>query len=361
MLNEENNSMQLKDYNVYFFFGLLALVSVVTFYIFKPFLMAIFIAAILAVVFQKPYNFFLKITKGREQLSAFATSFLGVIIFIILFFGIIGMVANEGVRLYQNMTISGNSYQTQLDHILKGLNDSKFARNIGASNIIDKATINKSVSQIGQNAFVIFQKTYQGIANFLFSAIIMFFTLYYFLIGGKKLVKDILYLSPLRDLHEKILIEKFISISRATLKGTLVVGIVQGTIGGILFWAVGVQSAIIWGILMVFFSFIPMFGSGLVWIPVAVIMFLLGHIWQAATIFAVGFGVISVIDNFIRPKLVGKDTQMHPLVVLFATIGGIGIFGFLGFIIGPIILALFITLWEIYGVEFGEQLKKYNS
>lgn len=174
-------------------------------------------------------------------------------------------------------------------------------------------------------------------------------------------MKKIMYLSPLRDSHEKLLVEKFISISRATMKGTLVVGLVQGSIGGITFALVGVPSAIAWGIVMVFLSLIPMFGTSLVWFPAGIIMLLIGNVWQGVVILAVGFGVISIIDNFLRPELVGKDTQMHPLVVFFATLGGISLLGFLGFIMGPIIVALFLTLWNIYAVEFKKQLKGYNS
>jgi len=104
-----------------------------------------------------------------------------------------------------------------------------------------------------------------------------------------------------------------------------------------------------------------MFGSGLIWLPAGIIMFLLGDIWQGVFIFSVGIGIISVIDNVLRPKLVGKDTEMHPLLILFATLGGIAVFGLAGFIIGPIIVSLFMALGEIYTIEFRDQLKEYNE
>jgi predicted PurR-regulated permease PerM len=353
--------MELKNFNVNFFLLILLGISVVTFFIFQPFFIAIMMAAILAVIFQRPFKFFLKLTGERIKISAFATALLGMLIFGGLSIGVVGLIVNEVSTLYQQATAQNSNYnQKYVDNIVSNINRNQVAKSFGLDNFINKETISKSVTQLSQQAIVIFQKTYQSVANFLFLTIVMFFTLYYFLISGKELVRRVMYLSPLRDSHEKMLIEKFISMSRATMKGTLVIGIVQGGLGGILFAAVGIPSAVVWGVVMMFLSLIPMFGTGLVWLPAGVIMLLMGHVWQGVTILAVGVGVISVIDNFLKPKLVGKDTQMHPLIVFFATLGGISLLGFIGFIIGPIIVALFLTLWDIYAVEFKKQLKKYN-
>ncbi|MDD5396838.1 MAG: AI-2E family transporter [Candidatus Moranbacteria bacterium] len=354
--------MELKNFNVNFFLLVLLGISVLTFLILQPFLIAIILAAILAVIFQRPFNFFLRISGDRRKISAFATALLGIIIFGGIFIGIISLVFTEVSSLFQQVSSQSGAYdQRYLDHLVSNINSNQVARSFGLDNFINKETVGKSISQLGQEAVVIFQKTYQSIVNFMFLTIVMFFTLYYFLIGGKDLVRKIMYLSPLRDSHEKILIEKFISMSRATIKGTLMIGVLQGTIGGLLFAAVGIHSAVVWGVVMMFLSLIPMFGTGLVWLPAGVIMLLLGNIWQGVTIILVGMGIISTVDNFLKPKLVGKDTQMHPLIVFFATLGGISLLGFLGFIIGPIIVALCITLWDIYAVEFKKQLRKYNE
>ncbi|MDD5463855.1 MAG: AI-2E family transporter [Candidatus Moranbacteria bacterium] len=353
--------MELKNLNTYFFFLILLGISGVTFFIFEPFIMAILLAAVFAVIFQRPYKFFVRITGGRSRISALLTSVFGIIIFAGLFFGIAGLIATEAANLFQNSVKAGDAYLNYVDPIVNNVNKNPLLKSFGLENLINSESVSKAVSQLGQGAFGILQKTYQGVAHFLFLAVVMFFTLYYFLVGGRTLVKKLMFLSPLRDSHEKLLIEKFISISRATMKGTLVVGIVQGSIGGITFALVGVPSAIAWGIVMSFLSLIPMFGTSLIWFPAGVIMLLIGNIWQGVVILAVGLGIISIIDNFLRPELVGKDTQMHPLVVFFATLGGISLLGFLGFIIGPIIVALFLTLWNIYAVEFKGQLTKYNT
>lgn len=354
--------MELKNFNTYFFIAIILGVSTLTFFIFKPFFVAIVLAAILAVVFQRPFNFFLHITKGHRKISAFLTSILGMILFSALFLAIVGLVANELSNMYQEMNFSKSGQgQNYVDYILNSVNHNALLKSFGVNNLVNQETITKSITQLGQSALVIFQKTYQSIASFLFLMVVTFFTLYYFLISGKDFLKKIMFLSPLRDAHEKLLIEKFISMSRATIMGNLVVAFIQGTLGALLFSIVGIKTAIIWGIAMMFCSLLPTSGTALIWLPAAIIMLMLGRIWQGVTILVVGSTIISLVDNFLSPKLIGKDTQMHTLIVFFATLGGINIFGFLGIIIGPIVLALFLTLWDIYGIEFKRQLRKYNS
>jgi predicted PurR-regulated permease PerM len=135
----------------------------------------------------------------------------------------------------------------------------------------------------------------------------------------------------------------------------------QGLIGGMVFYIVGIPSAVVWGVVMMLFALIPMVGSAIIWFPVAIILLMIGSVWQGIVVLAVGIGLISTIDNIVKPKLVGKDTQLHPLFILLATLGGLAIFGLMGVIIGPIIVALFVSLWDIYGIEFKGQLQKYNS
>lgn len=353
--------MELKNFNVSFFFMLLLGITVVTFFIFQPFFIAILMAAILAVVFQAPFGFFLRITGKRKRLSAFLTAFFGMILFSGLLFGIIGLVANEISNIYQRNNLeNGLGSQRYVNNVVNIVNGSPLLKSLGVDNLVNKETIAKSAAQLSQGAVSILQKTYQSIVNFLFMTIVMFFTLYYFLISGKELVKGIMYLSPLRNAHEKILIEKFISMSRATIKGNLIVGVIQGILGASLFFLVGIKSAIIWGVAMMFFSLLPMFGTSIIWFPAGVIMLMLGNIWQGIVILSVGASIISLVDNVLSPRLIGKDARMNTLIVFFATLGGINLIGFLGFIIGPIIVALFITLWHIYAVEFKKQLKEFN-
>ena len=168
-------------------------------------------------------------------------------------------------------------------------------------------------------------------------------------------------LSPLKDSEERQLLKNFISVSKATLKGSLVIAIIQGILMTIVFLVTGVPSPVIWGAITVLFSLIPMVGAGLVWLPAGIIMLLLGNIWQGLTILIFGALVVSTIDNFLRPRLVGKETSLHPILVFLSTIGGIALFGLVGILLGPVIIVLFISLLDIYQIEFKDELEKMNQ
>jgi predicted PurR-regulated permease PerM len=173
---------------------------------------------------------------------------------------------------------------------------------------------------------------------------------------GDKLLEKILYYLPLQDHDEQQMLDRFTSVTRATLKGTAVIGILQGGLAGLAFWVVGIPSATFWGVIMVVLSIIPSVGTALVWVPVALILGLGGAVGKAVGLVVFCGLVVGSLDNLLRPILVGKDTQMHELMIFFGTMGGIFMFGMIGVIIGPIIAALFVTIWEIYGQAFEDIL-----
>lgn len=353
--------MELKNYNVYFFFVMLLLISVLTFFIFEPFLISILVAAVLAVIFRPVYGFLLSRLGNRRGLSAMLTSFISILMLLIPFSIILTLVVNEISALYHQISTDMSFYENNISPSVRYIQDNEILKVFGLDDFINRETVTNAISQVGQYSFSFLQTVYQSLINFGFMTFVVFFSLYYFLINGKSVMKRVMSLSPLRDSHEKLLIEKFVSMSRATIKGTLIVAFIQGLIGGLAFAIAGVHSATIWAILMMILSLIPMFGAGIIWFPVAIVMLLTGNVWEGSFILIIGFFVVSLIDNFLRPELVGKDTQMHPLIVFFSTLGGISMFGFLGFIIGPIVVALFLSLWEIYAVEFKKQLKTFNT
>ena len=170
------------------------------------------------------------------------------------------------------------------------------------------------------------------------------------------MLEKILYYLPLEDQDERRMLEKFTSVTRATLKGSAVIGILQGGLAGLAFAVVGIPSAVFWGTIMAVLSIIPSIGSGLVWGPAAIILAVSGHVAKAIGLAVFCAVVVGSLDNLLRPILVGKDTQMHELMIFFGTLGGIIMFGVVGIFIGPIIAALFITVWDIYGVAFKDVL-----
>ncbi|MBP6929853.1 MAG: AI-2E family transporter [Candidatus Moranbacteria bacterium] len=352
--------MQLKSLNVSFFFFLFLLVGVAVFFIFQPFLTAIVAAAILTALFKRPYHFLESLFHGHRGLSAFLTCLLVVMIIITPLFLVLSLAINEASNLYTTVT-QESTLQSIIEQTLGTIQHAPYASMFVDTVAFDQERLVAEVKNLSQHALGVLQTAYQGVAHFVFWVFIMFFTLFYFLIDGKRALHALMQLSPLKNEHDKLLVEKFISISRATLKGTIVIGAIQGLIGGVAFWIAGVPSPAIWGIIMIILSVVPSFGTAIVWLPAGLILLALGHVWEGTFVLAIGGGVISLIDNILRPKLVGKDTQMHPLMVFFATIGGLSLFGLPGFIIGPIIIALFLALFEIYGIEFRDQLKEYNE
>ena len=196
----------------------------------------------------------------------------------------------------------------------------------------------------------------RGTASFLLSLFVMLYAMFFFLINGSRLLSYILYYLPLQPADEAAMIEKFTSVTRATLKGSMVIGIVQGLLAGLGFFVAGSPSAAFWGTVMAVLSIIPVVGSGLVWVPAVVYLFVTGETTTALVLGIWCLAVVGTVDNFMRPWLVGKDTKMPDLLVLLGTLGGLILFGAVGFIIGPIVAALFVAVWDIYGRVFRDYL-----
>jgi predicted PurR-regulated permease PerM len=176
----------------------------------------------------------------------------------------------------------------------------------------------------------------------------MLYLLYFLVRDGATLSKTMRDAVPLAKPHTHYLLNKFTTVIRATVKGNVAVAIAQGTIGGLAFWFLGVQGALLWAVLMAFLSLLPAVGAALIWGPVAIYFLATGHFWQGGVLIFVGVFVIGLVDNILRPVLVGKDTQMPDYIVLMSTIGGMAIFGINGFVIGPVIAALFMAAWSLF-------------
>ncbi|MDP6460536.1 MAG: AI-2E family transporter [Gemmatimonadota bacterium] len=196
----------------------------------------------------------------------------------------------------------------------------------------------------------------RGTVAFLFQSFVFVYALFHFLLHGDALLRRILYYIPLDEPAESRLVERFTSVTRATVRGTLVIGLLQGGLAGVAFAVVGIPGAVFWGTMMTLLSVIPGVGTALVWVPAALILLATGE-----TVPGVGLAVfcgliVGSLDNLLRPRLVGRDTQMPDLLIFLGTAGGILLFGIPGFLVGPILAALFVTVWEIYGHVFRDIL-----
>jgi len=193
----------------------------------------------------------------------------------------------------------------------------------------------------------------QNALRFAVLTLIMLYLLYFFFKDGERLISAVGRAIPLGDERERNLFIRFAEVSRATMKGTFVVGLVQGSLGGLLFWLLGIEAAIFWGVIMVLLSFLPVLGSSIIWAPAGLILLVTGSPFKGLFLLAAGTGIISLADNLLRPRLVGRETRLPDFLVLLATLGGLTLFGISGFVIGPVLAALFLTVWEMFGQEFG--------
>lgn len=349
------NKMDFKKVQTLFFFAMIIIFAIAVLYIFQPFFYPIFWAAVLAIMFYPVYLYLERFIK-IPSLSAVITLLMVIALVFIPLFVIGVLLINESALLYSRLAESnlfGNvqNLTTNLNHLpyigpyidTAGLEGSTYATNAAKS--ISLFLFN-NIKDITQNSI-----------QFILLFFVMIYTLFFFLKDGKRMLSRLMHLCPLGDVYEEMLYKRFTSTARATLKGTIIIGIIQGTLGGILFALTGIEGALIWGILMILLSLIPGIGSAIIWLPAGIIMLALGNIWQGITILAVGIFVISLIDNIMRPALVGKDTQMHPILILFSTLGGIALFGISGFIIGPVITALFLAVVSIYEHYYKKELQ----
>lgn len=340
----------------YLFLGLLTLVTILFLYIIKPFAYPIFWAAILAVLF---YPLYKKINDKikHPNLSALI-SLAAVTIIIIVPLSILGLLlTKEAVVIYNSA--SGDGQLSQLLHgALEAIKHNPYTAQFNINETFWAEKFAETSRVVINYIFNFVTNLTQNSLTFAGLFVIMLYTLFFFFRDGEKILKKCMYLCPLGDKYEIKLFNKFTTATSAVIKGLIIVGGVQALLGGVLFWVTGINGAAIWAIIMWLASLIPGFGVGLVWFPAGIIMLVSGHVWQGVVILLVGFLVISTIDNFIRPLIIGKNLKMPATLILFSTLGGILLFGVSGFMLGPIIVALFLSFWEMYEEYYRAELSK---
>jgi predicted PurR-regulated permease PerM len=332
---------------------LVAGISVLFLLVIQRFLLAVFLAAMFAGLAYPLFAWVRRKLGGRERVAALLTIvglFFGVLIPTA---GFLAVVANEAVQVglgaqawFQERSGRLEEWRATLERVVP------FADRImpDPSELADQ--VRSIVGRTGPAIMGSLAAATRGTLNFLLQLFILLYALFYFLTGGPKLLRQILYYIPLAPDEEAQLLERFVSVTRATLKGSLLIGVIQGSVAGVAFWVAGVPAPAFWGTVMIVLSIIPAVGASLVWVPAVIYLFLAG-----STIAAIGLLlwcaiVVSTIDNFLRPTLIGRDARMSDLLILLSTLGGIFLFGAVGFIVGPIIAALFVTVWHIYGETF---------
>ena len=335
---------------------LVVFISAMFYRMIRGFLLALLMAGILAGLTNGFYGRLTRALRGRRSLAAVVTEGLLVGLIVLPLGGLAGLVTAQAIKVGNSVGPWIGRNLSQPDELTRRLEELPFYDRLEPyrDDILTKA--GELAGSISNWLVAALSQATMGTVQFLFLFFVMLYSLYFFLTNGRAVLDRILWYLPLEDRDERRMLEKFLSVTRATLKGTGLIGVVQGTLGGAAFAVVGVDSAVFWGAVMMVLSVIPGLGTGLIWVPAAVWLAMGGH-WAAAIGMSLFFLlVIGMVDNVIRPRVVGHDTQMPELMVFLSTLGGLSLFGALGFIIGTLVGALFVTIWEIYGEAFGDVL-----
>jgi predicted PurR-regulated permease PerM len=339
--------MQKPKAQTVLFFAIMLIVTVAVFFIMKPFIYAIFWAVILAGLFMPVYK---KVEKKLHRPSVSATIVLVLIclIFILPLGFIISLLLKESMDIYQGMSNDNSQISVYVQRIAELIKHNPYTDSLH----LDDAALTEKITDLSKSVAAYFfdslKSFTQNTLQFIVQLGVMLYALFYFIRDGKKFLEWILKLLPLEQDRDRILLARFQKTANSTLKVTLIIGGIQGILGGLLFLITGIQGAILWGMVMIITAVIPVVGCALVWVPAGILMMITGHLWTGILILAFGALVISMVDHFLRPILLGKDVSMHPLLIFLSTMGGIIVFGFTGFIIGPIIMSMAMAVWQMY-------------
>ena len=339
------------------FLWLITVVSLAFAWILWPYSGAVLWATVLAIVFAPLYRR-LSIGMRRKRTLAALTTLMIILMIVILPLTLItSLLLQEAFSVYEKIQsgeLNFGLYFKQVFAALPGwvtdLLDHFGLTNLGVMQERLSSSLMRGTQFIAAQALNIGQNTF----NFIVNLCIVLYLLFFLLRDGDALSKRIRDAIPLRAEQKRDLFSKFIAVIRATVKGNIVVAIIQGVLGGVMFWFLGVRAAVLWGVLMTVLSLLPAVGAALIWLPVAIYFLVIGAIWQGVLLIAYGVLVIGLVDNVLRPVLVGKDTKMPDYVVLISTLGGIAIFGVNGFVIGPVIAAMFMAAWDIFAASRSE-------
>lgn len=343
---------------------LVVAVSVLFFTLIAPFLRALLLAAILSGMCHPLFRGLRKLFRGHAVPASIGTIVILFLVIVGPLTGFLGIVAAQAVE------ISNTAAPWIKDIIRQGqvFDFEGWAREHAPyleSFIPSREQITGVVGEVASKAgnFLVTNasRLTAGTATFFLELFVMLYAIFFFLIDGENILKRIFYYMPLDHNDEMLMLERFTSITRATIKGTLVIGIIQGTLGGLGLAVAGVQGAAFWGTVMVILSIIPALGTALVWLPACIYLYIRGEVLTATLLLTWSAGVVGIVDNLLRPRLVGQDAEMPDLLILVGTLGGIALFGIIGFIVGPVVCGLFLAVWDIYGETFKDLLPKVGK
>jgi predicted PurR-regulated permease PerM len=333
---------------------LLVMVTLAFGVILLPFWGAVFWGVIIAILSAPLQRLLVRRMGRRRTWAALATLAINLLIVTPPVILIVASLVQEGSGVYARMNSGELNFGRYFRQIVAALPPwiTQVLDRFGIGNLVDieqrlTAAVAQASQLIAAQVLGVGQNTLEFVVGFFIALYLAFFLLR----DGPALALLVKEAIPLNESHKQALAKKFATVIRATVKGNIVIAVIQGVLGGLAFWVLDVRGALLWAVLMAFLSLLPAVGAGLIWGPVAVYLLVTGAVIEGAGLIAFGVLVIGMVDNVLRPILVGKDTRMPDYVVLISTLGGLAVFGINGFIIGPVIAAMFIAVWDIYVSE----------
>jgi predicted PurR-regulated permease PerM len=336
------------------FLFLIVAVSLAFAWILWPLFGAILWGTVIAIVFSPLYRRVLGSMRQRRTLAALATVTIILVLVILPLTLITALLVQEGASVYERIQSGELNFGRYFQQVFEALP-------AWVTNLLDRfgltnlrlvqervsAGLTRSSQFLAAQALNIGQNT----LDFIVSLFVMLYLLFFLLRDGDDLLKRIKAAIPLHPEQQRTLFSRFTGVIRATVKGNLVVAVVQGALGGLIFWLLDIHAPALWAALMAVLSLLPAIGAAVVWLPVALYFLITGATWQGVVLTAYGVLVIGLVDNVLRPILVGKDTRMPDYLVLISTLGGLAVFGVNGFVIGPVIAAMFIAVWGMFATS----------
>jgi len=335
-----------------FLLGLVVIISLAFMLLLRSFLMTILLAATFSGLIYPLYTRLTTALGGRRHAASGLTLLIVVLLLVLPLIAVLGVVLNQAMRVTGSITPVVERFlaePTYLDQQLERIPGIEHIAPYRAEIVMRAGDV---VNAVGGFLIGSLSNTTRGTVSFIFHFFILLYTIFFLLVDGPTMLRRILSYLPLTQEDGQLMKDRFVSVTRATIKGTIVIGIIQGVMAGIAFWAVGIPDVVFWTVVMILLSILPLIGAALVWVPAAIILAATGNVLQAVLLVIFCALIVGSVDNVLRPRLVGRDTKMHDLVILFSTLGGLLVFGPVGFIIGPVLAGLFVTVWEIFGTAY---------
>ncbi len=360
MKNNINFSLQ----EIFFFLILISL-TIAFYNILEPFIGDVFLALILVILFKRPFRFFRKKFNNNTKKAAAVTTVLVVIVIVIplMFVGLV--IANEAGENYSKIENQWPEIKKELseEKVKAHFKDipyvNKYVDRIQAEDIEKK--LDNFIGTATEWTVTILQNTFSGLTYILIHTFLVLFFLYFMFADGDIMLKRLQFLIPMNDDDERTLMNNIEKVTDGIVINSFLIGAIEGTYGGILFAIAGVPSPVFWGIIMVFLSIIPLVGTNSIMVPAWIIYFLIGDYTTGTILLVFGTGAVLINQNLIRPRLDANKSGMHTAMALIASLGGLMWLGIIGFLAGPLLTALFIAMWDLYGKKYKKDLDFMNK